>query len=537
MRPPFRPNRAAGPLAVAWCAVLAASLAAAPAPEDRDISALTKKIFPSVVRIEVQNHVLRVATGVVLDGDGNIVTTALIAPKEEKITVVASDGRRIPAEFRGSDPETRLAVVRAKDKGLVPIAMGKASDAAVGAWICVVGIAPEGGPAVTQGIVSSASEDMLRLNAWVTPGSSGGPVLDAQGRLVGLLRGVYMDERPVVFSFRDREQVGQGYVYNSGAQAPASGMAVAVPVDVVTSVSSQIEETGRVSRGWLGAQIGEDDQGRVQIVDVSEDSPAEMAKLQRGDVILKLDGRDVTGATLARELRRRKPGTTVTLAIERDGKPMDVKVKLGEYTPDEARRELELRFPDLFFAPGAPEAPNVRAVPVPPAGRAPRPIPPVIPTPRGVFETRKFIGIVPQDLTPDLAKHFGAKDGQGLLVSSVTAGGPAEKAGIKVGDVLTKVDGKAIAGRDDLIDAIQAKPKGDKIKIDLIRDGKPMTVEVAVDEEESGIAFFETKTWDDVTKAWKDSTSKFQQELKNLQRDGSRQWLRIMKRPGNVRSV
>jgi len=99
----------------------------------------------------------------------------------------------------------------------------------------VVSISPEGTPAVTQGIISSISNDWLRLNVWVTPGMSGSPVVDNNGRMVGLLRGVYSDEQPVVFEFREREVVGSGYVY-SRAQAPSSGMALAVPIEIVSKV-------------------------------------------------------------------------------------------------------------------------------------------------------------------------------------------------------------------------------------------------------------------------------------------------------------
>ena len=142
-------------VAAAACLVmnLGAETAANPGPE-RDIPALAKKVYPSVVRVEARNGTRRIASGVVIGRDGLILTTALISPRDEKITVITGEGRRIGADFLGFDPETHLAVVRAKDAGLPPLAMGEAGDVGPGAWVAVVSISPEMTPAVTQGIVS-----------------------------------------------------------------------------------------------------------------------------------------------------------------------------------------------------------------------------------------------------------------------------------------------------------------------------------------------------------------------------------------------
>ncbi|MEN6310445.1 MAG: trypsin-like peptidase domain-containing protein, partial [Acidobacteriota bacterium] len=325
-------------------AVLAAStlslgiVPAAAGTTDKDIADIAKKTYPSVVRVEVQNHMRRVATGVVIDKDGSIVTTALMSPRNEKITVTTSDGKTMEAEFLGFDTETQLAVLRAKDKGLTALAMGDSGGLAAGSWVCVVGISPEQTPAVTQGIVSSVAENRLRLNIWVTPGSSGGPVVDDKGQMVGLLRGIYTEEKPVVFQFRDKEQAGSGFVM-SRAEAPSSGMAIAVPIAVVRSVAAEIREKGKVERGWLGVGVAVDENGRMVIGSTDPGSPAELAKLQEGDIIVGLDGKMISNPeVMGAEIRKMKPGQTVVLKIERAGKPMDVKVKLGEYSGDQARR-------------------------------------------------------------------------------------------------------------------------------------------------------------------------------------------------------
>jgi len=455
---------------------------------EKDIAGITKRTYPSVVRVEARNGTRRVATGVVIDKDGHIVTTALISPRDETITVITSDGKRMEAEFLGFDSETHLALVRAKDKGLTPLPMGKEEDLSPGAWICVVSISPEMTPAVTQGIVSSVSDERLRLNIWVTPGSSGGPVLDENGRMVGLLRGIYTEDRPVVFEFRDQEQVGSGYVMGK-AEAPSSGMAVAVPVDIVGKIAAEIQEKGKVQRGWLGVSIAQDAEGRIEVIGVDEESPAELAKLKEGDIFLKFGNQDVMSPQmLASEIRKRKPGEDITLTVERDGKPLEVKVKLGEYPEAEAKRELERRFPGLF--PPLPPPFAMR-----PKDKASKP-PNVFISPRArefSWERSKFIGVYLDELNTEMSDYFGVKEGTGLLVNRLTDKGPAQKSGLKVGDVIVKAEGKRVETVNELSGIVQDKKKGDKIKLEILRDKKPLTFDVEVEEEERGGAFSMTR--------------------------------------------
>jgi S1-C subfamily serine protease len=507
-----------------------------------DIADIAKRVYPSVVRVEVVNGTRRVATGVVIEKGGYVVTTALVSPREEKITVTTSDGKKIEAEFLGFDTETQLALLKAKDAGLPALALGRAADLAPGSWIAVVGVSPERTAAVTQGIVSSVAADKIRLNVWVTPGSSGGPVVDANGRLVGLLRGIYMEDRPVVFQFRDREQAGSGVVLSNRAEAPSSGMALAVPVDVVMDVAGQIKEKGKVERGWLGVGIGQAvEDGRTVIGLVDPESPAELAKLREGDVVLKIADRDVTSPDiLTAEIRKRKPGQDVTLSIERDGKPMDVKVKLGEYPADEAQREMELRFPQLF----RPDTPSPLAAPKPstpekaPKEAAPRAVAPRR-VPEGFFESRKYIGVYCNALNAELAVHFGVKEGTGLIIAKLTEGGPAEKAKMRVGDIIVRVDGQAVETVDGLIDLIQDKPKGAKIKIEFVRDKKAMTAEVEVAEEESG-SVFGSDSLQSFLESWQGYTDAFRNEVREWSSDelpGLRQSLKNVRVKGGLRRI
>lgn len=463
--------------------VLALSLKAAPTSvglEEKSIEDVAKKVFPSVVKVEARNRIAKVATGVVIDKEGYIVTTALISPREEEIVVITSDGKRSEAKFLGMDPETHLALIQAKEKNLTPISLGKAGDLAPGSWVGVISISPENTPSVTQGIVSSIAQTKLRLNVWVTRGASGSPVVNKEGQMVGLLRGIYTDDQPVVFEFREKEVVGSRYIF-SRAEAPSSGMAEAIPVDIVKSVAAEIKEKGKVSRGWMGVSISENEKGQVEINDVETESPAELAKLKEGDILLKIDGKKITGAPMfVSGIRNKKPGQDVNLEVERQGKTVEVKVKLGEYPEGEAKRELELRFPRLF-----PPQPPVEALPVKPEMVTPQPKAPKPLEAWPQWEKRKYIGVYLEEINKELLEYFGVKGENGLLVNRLTKGGPAEKAGLKVGDVIVRVDGKKVETVGGLSELIQDKKKGDKVKIDLIREKKPMSLEIEIEEEEN----------------------------------------------------
>ncbi len=476
-------------LVCAWS--LQAAEPKSPVMQDNIMEKISKKVFESVVKVEAHNGLKKVATGVVIGKDGYIVTTGLIWPGNEEILVTTSEGKSTEAKFLGMDPETHLALIQAKEKNLVPIDLGKADDIAPGSWIGVVSVSPENAPQVSQGIVSSVTADRLRLNVWVTRGASGSPVVDKNGRMVALLRGIYSEDQPVVFEFRERDVVGSGYVFNR-AEAPSSGMALGVPIEIVKTVAAEIKEKGRVSRGWVGISFAENEDGQVEVLDVEKESPAELAKIEEGDILLSIDGKKITGSPMiVSEIRRRKPGQDVKFEVLRNGKTMNIKVKLGEYPEGEVKRELELRFPRLFTPPQLPETPE----------------------PPGAFsrrfeawpgwEQRKYIGAYLQDLNKELLDYFGVKEDTGLLVNRLTKDGPAEKAGLKVGDVIIRVDGKKVKTTGDMSKLLQDKKKDDKVKIELIRDKKPLSFEVTVAEEEgpSLSRFFRPEPY---TEAYKD---------------------------------
>ncbi len=502
-------------LAAAGFLAAAAFAADGPAIDEKRVEEIIKSTAPSVVRVEVRELGLRkIATGVVIDKDGTIVTTALLSPRDQKIQVVTSAGKAHPAVFKGFDMQTGIAVIQVKEAGLPALVLGRTSDLRPGVWIGVVGLSPENSPAITQGIVSSASPEKARLNVWVVPGTSGAPVVGADGKMVAFLRGAYFEEAPVAFQFREGTAVGSGMVVSRG-EAPSAGMAMAIPIDLVVSVAADIRKHGKVQRGWLGVSIRSDESGKMEIESVDAKSPAEQAKLKAGDVLVSLDGKAMAnGSVLAEEIRSRKPGLEIALGIERDGKPMTVKVKLGEVSEESAQRELEGLFPRLFPQMNPPARGKVT-----------------------VAASRKYIGVSLQEMNAELAEAWGAKDGYGLLVTTLEADGAAKKAGLKVGDIVLKADGKKVETVQELSGLLQSKKAGDKVRLEAVRDRKPLTFDVEVMEDESNPGvFFRSFPEGNETEAWKS----LQSEIERLNKGSSSaasEMLRLMRRSRSQRII
>jgi serine protease Do len=219
----------------------------------------------------------------------------------------------------------------------------------------------------------------------------------------------------------------------------------------------------------IGVQIAEGKDGGVLVEEVRPDSPAEKAGLKRSDVIVEFDGERVrSGRQFSRLVQETPPGRTVKATILRDGQKKDVQI-----TPREGRGVLSGRgtvdgdvfreqFGDLdMLREQLPRGPFNFSFDMP-----------------GALSSRR-LGVTIDELTDQLAQYFGAKDG--VLVTSVTDGSPASRAGLKAGDVITSLDGQSVRSRDDLVRALRDS-KDDDVTIGIVREKKESSVKAKIEQ-------------------------------------------------------
>ena len=308
---------------------------------------------------ETAQRVQGAGSGVILDPRGYIVTNHHVIAGSSEVSVQLADGRRAKARIVGSDPDTDLAVLQVSLRHLPPIAIGRSDHLAVGDVVLAIGNPLALGQTVTQGIVSATGrgqlglamfENFIQTDAAINFGNSGGALVDAAGRLVGINTAML------------------------ARQNGTEGISFAIPMNLVRGVVAELIDNGRVARGWLGAglhdvevavpagarpaaaDITREAGGRTRLRGVAvaglvDNSPAERAGLGTRDLVLRLDGhRVVDTRDLVSRLAQRHPGTKVRLEGYRLGpsglSSFKVTVTLGE-RPQQAG-EIAQRYPGLI---------------------------------------------------------------------------------------------------------------------------------------------------------------------------------------------
>ena len=374
-------------------------------------------------------------SGFIATADGIILTNNHVVEGAQKLTVQLADEREFEAEIVGIDPATDLAVVKIKGKpgNLAPMEFGDSDKLLIGEWVVAVG-APFGlFETVTSGIISAKGRqntgittygNFLQTDAAINPGNSGGPLVNLEGKVIGI--------NTAIFS-----QSG-GY----------QGIGFAIPVNLARTVMESLIKEGKVTRGWLGVSIQPLSEEMAEALDmpgkrgalvgdVLPGAPAEKAGIRRGDVILSLDGKDVRDANdLLNRIAQVKPGTTVALAIWRDGRRRDLKAKVS------AREEERL------------------------AGK-----PPAEEKPDGAGMTSLGIEVTELNEEARQALQIGPDIKGGLVVTAVNPAGAAAEAEIREGDVILEANRKPVDRVGELRDAIGRAPKGKSILLLLYRQG------------------------------------------------------------------
>lgn len=266
-------------------------------------------------------------SGFVISPDGYILTNNHVVDMARDIKVALSDGRVMDARLVGKSREIDIALIKVEAKDLPSVTLGDSDALEVGDWVLAIGNPFGLSHTVTAGIVSAKGrvigvgpyDDLIQTDAAINPGNSGGPLFNTNGEVVGI---------------------------NTVIIAQGQNLGFAIPVSMVKDVLPSIKEKGRPDMGWLGvsaqavtpnlaAALGLPEPIGALVNGVSKGGPAEKAGLQRGDVIIELDGKKILDPSeLPRMVAFGHIGKTVTMKIMRQGKPMEVKT-LIELKPEQ----------------------------------------------------------------------------------------------------------------------------------------------------------------------------------------------------------
>jgi len=360
-------------------------------------------------------------SGFLYDDQGHVLTNSHVVQgaDDSDITVVLSNGNRVGAKVVGTDPQTDVAVLKLNQvpTDLEPIQIGDSERLRVGQWVLAIG-APFGlSQSVTAGIISATNryrtgildpergyEDFIQTDAAINPGNSGGPLVDIEGRVIGINSAI---------ATRTGRYTGVGF---------------AIPIKLATFVADSLIEQGTVRRALLGVQIGplqpgvarqfgvEPGQGII-VADVIPGGPAEEAGLEAGDILVEFNGEPVENVNEFRlDVSTSKIGVPHELTYIREGRRRTTRVKLAEADSVEIPERQLSRSRS-----GSPSAEDTLDLP-------------------------RF-GLSLQEVTPEVAEELEIEEGRGLVVRGVEADSPAEEQGIRPGDLITRIvqDKKPVA--------------------------------------------------------------------------------------------
>ncbi|MGQ0547169.1 MAG: DegQ family serine endoprotease [Betaproteobacteria bacterium] len=397
-------------------------ITAAPAPAARDPFEFFRRFMPDLPEPpQGPRRRQGLGSGFIISADGYVLTNAHVVEGADEVTVRMADAKReFKAKVVGADRRTDVALLKVDATGLPTVEIGRSTDLRPGEWVVAIGSPFGFSNTVTAGIVSATERALpaetyvpfIQTDVAVNPGNSGGPLLDLEGKVVGINSQIY-------------SRTG-GYM----------GVSFAIPIETAMRVADQLREHGRVTRGRLGIAIqpvtaelatsfGLDAAKGVLVASVEPGTPAERAGLQAGDVILAYDGEALDSVNeLPRAVAGTKPGTEVKLRIWRQGKAREIAATIGQ---------LE----------GEPVASG------------------------GQNSSAATLGLALRELAPQEKKRLGV--GFGLAVTGVGEG-PASATMIRAGDVIVAINQDRFASLEEFKQLLR-RHEGETVAL-LVRRGE-----------------------------------------------------------------
>jgi serine protease Do len=347
-----------------------------------------RKFFGDAPEREFKQNSL--GSGFIISSDGYIFTNNHVVEKADKIKVKLSNGKEYDAEVKGRDPNTDIALIKINPADELPSArFGDSEKLRVGEWVFAIGNPFGLDHTVTAGIVSAKGrvigsgpyDNFIQTDASINPGNSGGPLFNLNGDVVGI---------------------------NTAIVAQGQGIGFAIPINTAKSIVNDLKTKGSVTRGWLGISVQDvtDDISETLklknkkgalIGQVFEGDPADKAGIKAEDIIIEIQGKDIRDShELLRIVAALTIGEKIKVKVWRDGKE-----KIFEITVGERKDEKTLAV----------------------KGKG-----------------GEHYGMTVQEMTPDMAKHFGLPEKSGVIITQVREGSPADDAGLKVQDIIIQIN-------------------------------------------------------------------------------------------------
>jgi len=425
-----------------------------------DFADLAQKLSPAVVNISSSENLTvqrdleapggqldkpdrdakSLGSGFVINPNGYVLTNQHVVSDADQIVVTTQDGHPYKGKLIGSDRKSDIALVKIDPAHALRAApLGNSDDVRVGEWVMAIGNPFGFDHSVTAGIVSAKGrfipdnyDDFIQTDASINPGNSGGPLINLRGEVIGVNSAIYT---------RTGSNTGIGF---------------AIPVNLVKEEIDQLKTSGKIVRGWLGVKVTEvtqaaadanqraDLQGAL-VAEVIPSAPAQIAGVRPQDIIVAFDNRPIGDSMELPLIVGHTPiGQKVKLKLLRNGKPLELSARIVP-TREEAYR------------PASAEAGGtLRGTPSP-------------------------VGAYVKDLTPQLASELNLGELSGVVVASVADRSPAERAGLRRGDLILEVNRRGVKGVDSYENAIRQAGSGAAILLLVKREGG--TIYLALDSK------------------------------------------------------
>jgi serine protease Do len=377
-------------------------------------------------------------SGFIISKDGYILTNHHVVDGADEVIVRLNNREEYEAKVIGSDKDSDVALIKIEGDNFPMLKFGDSNALKVGEWVLAIGSPFGFDHTVTAGIVSAKGRSLpsdnyvpfIQTDVAINPGNSGGPLFNMDGEVIGINSQIYS---------------------RSGG---FMGLSFAIPIEMAVDVAMQIKDSGKVSRGWLGVLIQEVTRDLAEtfgmktphgalVARVMDDSPAQQAGLQVGDVIVEFNGKKVTRSSSLPPLVGRTPvNKYADVTVIRDHKQKTIKVKIAQLPTDITQA----------------------AAPVE--------------KPKQVEKSALGMSVTPLDKAARDKLNLSS----GVLVMDIDAQGPASNAGIRKGDVISMIDNHSVNSVDEFEEVVDGLEDQKSVAILIQRSSGPVFLAIKPDK-------------------------------------------------------